>query len=169
MITKYDYIAIAALIFTILFNSAAVYLQKTKQIYSRFGVSAFTVHSVLISIPWAVFIGTEFLANKSTWRLEHTHPVAGYLIMAVALILFIAAIRQIGANALGNGFFFGHPLRNLKGIYSFIREPIYWSYTIWFAGIGLVTSLKVFFVFSAISIIGLIGFESWIERPTSSK
>jgi protein-S-isoprenylcysteine O-methyltransferase Ste14 len=57
----------------------------------------------------------------------------------------------------------------LKGIYSFIREPIYWSYTIWFAGIGLVTSLKVFFVFSAISIIGLIGFESWIERPTSSK
>ncbi len=166
MISKYDYIAIAALVLAILANSAAVYLQKTRDIFKRFGSSAFTVHSLLISIPWGFFILTEFLANKSSWRLDHTYPEIGYVIMAIALALFIAAIQQIGVNALGNGYFFGRPYRKLGGIYRYVPEPIYWSYTIWFAGIGLVTSLKVFFIFSIISIIGLVGFESWIERPS---
>jgi protein-S-isoprenylcysteine O-methyltransferase Ste14 len=88
--------------------------------------------------------------------------------MVGALVLFGLALQQIGWSALGNGNFFGRPLRKLAGIYKYIHEPIYWSYAIWFAGIGLVTSLKSFFVFSLVSIIGLVGVESWVERPKAS-
>ena len=166
---KYDYIAIGAFIFTILFNSGTVYLQKSRNIYQIFGSKAFTVHSILISIPWGFFIFTEFLANRSNWRLDHSYPVLGISIMAVALAMFIAAIWQIGSGALGNGYFFGRPLRDLQGIYRYIKEPIYWSYTIWFFGLAFLTSLKVFFVYMVISVIGLVWFESWVERPDVGK
>lgn len=166
---KYDYISIGALAFTILFNSGMVYLQKSRNIYQKFGSKAFTVHSLLISIPWGLFIGTEFLAGRSDWRLAHASPFVGIIIMAAALALFIAAIKEIGWNALGNGYFFGRPLRNLKGIYRYIKEPIYWSYTVWFFGLGFLTSMKVFFVYSIISVIGLVWFEAWVERPNDAK
>lgn len=167
--TPYDYSSIGLLVLTIAVNSTLVYFQKTRNIYQRFGPHAYTVHVWTITIFWGAFIISEFLNNRSTWRLMHSYPLIGYTVMGAALVLFFLAIKQIGWSALGNGNFFGSPHRRLGGIYNYIREPIYWSYTIWFAGIGLVTSLKSFFVFSIISIIGLVGVESWAERPTKGQ
>ena len=161
----YDYLSIALLMLAITANTLLIYLHKTRQIFERFGSYAYTVHGTIISVFWGAFIISEFADSRSSWRLMHSYPVLGYAIMASALILFGLAIQQIGWNALSNGYFFGRPLRKLGGVYLYIREPIYWSYTIWFAGIGLVTSLKSFFVYSLISIIGLVGIESWVERP----
>lgn len=163
--TIYDKIAIALLILTIIVNCVTVHLQKTKRIYDRFGRHALTVHSVIVSIFWGLFIISEFVTNKSTWRLENSYPLIGYTIMAVALTIFILAIRQIGYKALSNGNFFGQPWKDLKGIYKVLPEPIYISYTVWFIGIGLASSLKVFFVFAVISLIGLVVIESRVERP----
>ena len=123
------------------------------------------MHSIIISIFWGAFIATEFLANQSTWRTALAYPVLGWSIMAVALTIFILALRQIGYRALANGNFFEQPVRTLGGIYKIIPEPIYASYSLWYAGIGLITSLKVFFVLAIISLIGLIGLEAWVERP----
>jgi len=164
--TKFDYFAIAALVLAIGINSLTVYLHKKYRVYDRFGHNALTVHSTLISIFWGGFIATEFLASKSTWRTALAYPVLGWLIMAVALTIFILALRQIGYRALANGNFFGQPLRALGGIYKMVPEPIYVSYSLWYAGIGLVTSLKVFFVLAIVSLIGLVGLEAWVERPS---
>jgi hypothetical protein len=166
--TSYDYLSISLLLLAIAMNSALVYLQKTRQIYRRFGAHAYGVHGSFITLFWGVFIISEFVDNKSTWRLAQGYPLIGFAVMVGALVLFGLALQQIGWSALGNGNFFGRPLRKLAGIYKYIHEPIYWSYAIWFAGIGLVTSLKSFFVFSLVSIIGLVGVESWVERPKAS-
>lgn len=166
--TKYDLISILALIATILINSGLVYLQKTRQIYRRFGPQAYLVHSIVVSLVWGGFIITEFLANATTWRFDHTYPVFGLPIMGAALAVFVAALTQIGGNALANGNFFHYPVRKLSGIYRYIKEPIYWSYAAWFLGLAFVTGMKVFLVYVVITIIGLVWFESWVERPTSS-
>jgi protein-S-isoprenylcysteine O-methyltransferase Ste14 len=164
-VTNYDYLSISLLILAIGVNSALVWLQKTRQIYQRFGKRAHGVHGSLISVFWGAFIISEFVDNSSTWRLPHAYPIAGLTLMAGALLLFGLALQQIGWDALSNGNFFGKPMRKLGGVYRYIREPIYWSYAVWFAGIGLVTSLKAFFIYTLISIIGLVGVESWVERP----
>jgi protein-S-isoprenylcysteine O-methyltransferase Ste14 len=157
--TKYDLISILALLATIIINSGLVYLQKTREIYRRFGRRAYLVHSIV----------TEFLANATTWRFSHTYPMVGLPIMAVALVVFVAALSQIGGNALANGNFFHYPVRRLGGIYKYIKEPIYWSYAAWFFGLAFVTGMKVFLVYVVITIVGLVWFESWVERPTSTK
>ncbi len=165
--TKYDLISILALIATIAINSGLVYLQKTRQIYLRWGKNAYLVHSVVITAVWGGFIATEFLANATTWRFSHTSPAVGLSIMVVALAIFVAALTQIGGNALANGNFFHYPIRKLGGVYRYIKEPIYWSYAAWFFGLALLTGMKVFLVYVIITIIGLVWFESWVERPTS--
>lgn len=167
--TSYDFASILLLILAIATNSTLVYLQKTRNVYKRFGQRAYGMHGILISLLWGVFIISEFVNNRSTWRFSHGYPTFGFAVMAAALALFGLAIQQIGWTALGNGYFFGKPLRKLGGVYKYVPEPIYWSYAIWFAGIGFVTSLKVFFVFTIISIVGLVGIESWVERPTERK
>ena len=153
---------------TISINSGAVYLQKTRHIYDRFGNNGYTAHVILVSAVWGTFIATEFLTSRSTWRFSHAYPVAGLVVMGIALALFVSAMREIGSHALSNGNFFGQPIKQLGGIYRYIREPIYWSYAVWFLGLCLLTSQKVFLAYAVISIIGLVGFESWVERPTSS-
>jgi protein-S-isoprenylcysteine O-methyltransferase Ste14 len=167
--TKYDLISILALMATIAINSALVYLQKTRQLYRRFGHQAYFVHSVVITLVWGGFIVTEFLANASTWRFNHTYPAIGLPIMAAALTLFVAALTQIGGNALANGNFFHYPIRKLGGIYLYIKEPIYWSYAAWFFGLAFLTGMKVFLAYVVITIVGLVLFESWVERPASPK
>ena len=119
-------------------------------------------------IFWALFIGSGFLVNRSSWRLGLDYRLAGGLVMIIALVLFCLALQQIGWPALSNGNFFGQPIRKLGGVYRYIREPIYWSYTIWFAGIGLLTSQKAFFIISLVNLIGLVGIEAWAERPAAS-
>ncbi len=153
------------LLLTIAVNSLAVYLQKTRQVYNRFGTHGYAVHTVIISVFWGAFIITEFIANKTTWRFGHNYVVPGLLIMALALALFAAAFQQIGSSALSNGNFFGRPLRQLRGVYTYIREPMYVSYVIWFLGLCLLTSMKVFLVYAAITLVGLVGLESYVERP----
>lgn len=167
--TIYDKVAIALLLITIFVNCVTVYLQKTRRIYDRFGRHALTVHSIIVSIFWGLFIISEFVASKSDWRLDNTFPVIGYGIMFVALAIFILAIREIGYKALSNGNFFGQPTKQLKGVYKYVPEPIYVSYTLWFVGIGFASSLKVFFVFAVISLIGLVVVESRVERPDQSE
>lgn len=166
--SSYDFLAIGLLVLAIGVNSGLVYLQKTRGLYDRFGPSAYRVHGAILTVFWGSFIGSEFLVSRSSWRLGLHYPLAGGLVMIMALALFCLALQQIGWPALSNGNFFGQPIRKLGGVYRYIREPIYWSYTIWFAGIGLVTGQKAFFVISLVSLIGLVGIEAWVERPTAS-
>lgn len=165
MIGFYDILAIVLLIVAIGVNSLSVYAQKKYKFYDRFGANGYAIHNVIISLAWGVFIISEFLAARSDWRLENSFPLVGYGIMAIALLIFILAMQQIGRHALGNGNFFGKPLRKLGGIYSVLPEPIYVSYSLWFLGIGLVSSLKVFFILAVVGFVGLVFVEARVERP----
>ncbi len=165
----YDILAIAFLIIAIGTNSCSVYLQKRYRYYDKFGRNGYAIHSVVISIAWGSFVLTEFLAANSSWRLDNAYPVLGYAIMLVALVIFILAFKQIGIHGLGNGNFFGRPLRRLGGIYKNIPEPIYVSYSLWFLGIAFVSYLKVFFLLTIVGFIGLIFIEARVERPYKHK
>ncbi len=162
--TFYDFLSAGALILAIGVNTITIYLQKTRGLYDRFGKNAGRVHGIIISIFWGLFIISEFLISNSSWRIAESYAVVGALVMSLALVIFIAAIKQIGFQALGNGNFFGSPTRKLKGVYNYIPEPIYVSYTVWFLGIGLITAQKGFFVLAILSIVGLIGVESRVEQ-----
>ncbi len=166
--TKYDYLACLALVLAILINSLSVYLQRSRQLYKRFGHAGYAVHTTLISLAWGLFLVTEFLASRTTWRTAHSYPVAGLAIVILAVFLFLAAIKEIGTSALSNGNFFGRPVRKLAGIYRYIASPIYWSYAVCFLGLAALTGMKVFLVSTVLAVVGLVGFESWIERPVSS-
>ena len=161
----YDALTISLLVVAIGANSLSVYVQKRYGYYTKFGDKAYTIHSVVILVAWGIFIVSEFVAALSSWRLESTYPLIGYGIMITALTIFILALRQIGIHGLGNGNFFGKPVRKLGGIYKIIPEPIYVSYSLWFLGIGFATSLKVFFVLAFASFVGLVLVEARVERP----
>lgn len=162
--TSYDYLAYLLLIAAIGVNSMSVYAQRRWKVYDRFGKNALTVHSVIIGLFWALFIGSEFLLSQSSWRLDEPNRLIGLTVMGVALSLFVAAMRQIGAGGLGNSNFFGGGIKKLRGVYLYLYDPIYWSYSLWFLGLAYVTGQKGFFVITIISVIGLIGIESRVER-----
>lgn len=159
----YDCLAIGLLVLAIGVNSVSVYLQKSRHIYKRFGSNALKVHSAIISFFWLLFIGSEFLVSRSSWS-QTAYPILGLTIMAVALIIFVAAFRQVGLQGLGNGNFFGHATRRLKGIYRFMPEPMYLSYVIWFMGLGMLTGQKAFFLIALVAFVGLFFVEAQIER-----
>jgi len=140
-------------------------MQKRYKYYDKFGKDGYAIHSVVVSVAWGLFVVTEFLAARSTWRLDSSYPVLGYATMLVALVIFVLALKQIGIHGLGNGNFFGKPLQQLGGIYNYLPEPIYISYCLWFLGIAFASSLKVFFVLALVGFIGLIFIEARIERP----
>jgi len=159
----YDAFALVALIFAIGVNTLAVYLQKRKRIYDRFGKHALLIHSVVISFFWGVFVLSEFLLMRSDW-ITVAYPLAGVATMLLGLMVFCAALRQIGSGALGNSNFFGGEIKRLSGIYRYVNEPIYTSYVIWFLGLGLVTGRIGFYVIAAVAAIGLYGIESKVEE-----
>jgi len=159
----YDYLAIGTLVLAILVNTLTVYSHRRWGIYARFGQRAWAVHQLVLTMFWGLAVAAGFLLQRSEFVLERQYPVFGGLIMIAAIVLFAAAIKQIGAQGLGNGNFFGQPVRKLRGVYLWMENPIYISYVMWYAGLMAATAHITFGIMSLISVIGLLGIESKIE------
>lgn len=162
----YDYFAIAALTLAIIVNTLTVYLQRTRDIYKRFGKRAWMVHQIILTLFWGLAVLAGFGLGGSNFSIDRTFPLVGFSIMMGAVLLFAAALKQVGSQGLGNGNFFGKPVKKLGGVYKLINDPMYFSYFFWYLGLALTTGKITFFIMAGIVVVGLIGVESRLESVT---
>jgi len=135
------YFILTCLVFAlaITINSVSVYLQKRHVFYGRWG-KGWLAHSLLITPAWATFI---FLVSQLHihYLIPSAHiALAGYFLLAMGLVIFMAAIYEIGPQALVNGNLFGKGRLSHNGIYRFLKNPIYDSYIMAFVVIGVIAA-----------------------------
>jgi len=158
------YVACGLLVLAITVNCMAVYLQKKHLIYERFGGKAHAVHASVISIFWLAFIVSYvWLETQTPAGAVPFNQVTGGIIKLVAVIIFYQSLKQIGNGALTNKDLFTNKRVTLSGIYSYVREPIYTSYTLFIFGSAIGTGIAGFYYLALISLIGLQLIEAKIE------
>jgi protein-S-isoprenylcysteine O-methyltransferase Ste14 len=161
----YFTLTLLSVILAITVNSVSVYLQKHRRVYDKFD-NGLMVHSIVITPCWVIFALLLSELNQVYEIDIPEYPVAGYLLIGIAICLFVASIRQIGSGALINANFFQKqetkPVKS--GVYKYLKNPIYDSYFLVFIGLGLALSNATFFIIAGISFIGLNIIESKIER-----
>lgn len=152
-----------SLLLAVAVNSCSVYLQKQRRIYDKFR-HGLLVHGLIILPFWLAF---GFLASTlgSNYRLPTIPlPALGYVLTAAAICMFVTAVYSLGPGSLVNSNFFKATAFTKKGIYKFLRNPIYDSYWLFFLALGFITSNAAFFIIAGLSFIGLNVIESRIER-----
>lgn len=145
-------------------NSVLVWLQKTRHIYSRFGKHALSVHSLVLTLVWGLFVASLWLLPSSSLRSTGLRiPFIGLILLAAGVLLFTTAYRQIGSGGFNNANFFGGPTKQLNGIYRYCNDPMYVSYSLLLLSGAFMTGIVTYVLLSVIAAIGLLGFESRAE------
>lgn len=90
--------------------------------------------------------------------------ILGVVLVATAIVLFIAAIKTIGSGALVNSNFLKPQQKVTGGVYRYFKNPIYDSYALFFLGFGLIYSNWGYIVLSALVWLLLICIESRVEK-----
>lgn len=159
------YIACSLLVLAITVNCLTVYLQKKHQIYDRFGDNAHKIHSLVIAFFWLAFIAFYmYFESQLTGATTFKSPILGYSLKLISLIIFYLSIKQIGSGALTNKDLFSGEWKKLSGVYKYVNEPIYTSYTLFILGSAFVNGVDAFYYMSLISLVGLQIIEATIEN-----
>ena len=100
------------------------------------------------------FFQWELLPKKQIIQVSTLSYLLGFLIIIIALIILLVAIKDLGRNLSP----FPRPINNSNlvttGIYRFTRHPMY--YSLIFISFGFfITKLSIFYLFLSISL-GLI-------------
>lgn len=163
----YTWWATATLVLAITVNTFTVHSQKKYKIYNKyFGKSAQVVHVAIISVVWGAFVLAAYNLNQSDWRLLQAYPLGGAALLLLALVIFVAAYVQIGSDGIVNANFFGKKTKKLQGIYNFMPEPMYVSYTLLLLGLAVRTGIKGYFLLAIIAAVGF-AVESRVESVDS--
>jgi protein-S-isoprenylcysteine O-methyltransferase Ste14 len=163
------WLAITALVVAIAVNCAAVWAQKRHRFYDRrFGRYAWPAHIALLVLVWgaaiAAIVALVVVGPEPSWPLPHWVRLPGLAVGVVATTIFGLAIRQLGAQALFNGNFFGHgrPYSH-AGMYALLADPMYVGYTLSFVALALREADGVYLLLAAVSYVGF-KVEAWFER-----
>lgn len=166
--------ALASLAVAITVNCVAVHAQKRHRFYDRFGRWDWTAHIVLLVVAWGAAIGLMtamgIAGPEVSWPMPTWVRPLGLVVGIAASVIFGLAIRELGAQALFNGNFFGRgrPF-NRASIYRLMADPMYVAYTLTFVGLAFRFADAVWFLFAAISAVGLNVVESRVERYSDSE
>ena len=100
------------------------------------------------------FLQWEFIPQKQIIQVNPFSYLVGFLIIIIALIILLVAIKDLGRNLSP----FPRPIKNSNlvttGIYRFTRHPMY--YSLIFISFGVfITKLSIYYLFLSISL-GLI-------------
>ena len=100
------------------------------------------------------FFKWEFIPQKQIIQVSALSFLVGFLIIIIALIILLVAIKDLGKNLSP----FPRPTNNsnlvTKGIYQYTRHPMY--YSLIFISFGVfITKLSIYYLFLSISL-GLI-------------
>ena len=113
---------------------------------------------IIVSLQFFIislhFFQWEFIPQKQIIQVSNLSTIAGFLIIIVAFIILLIAIKDLGRNLSP----FPRPINNSNlvttGIYRFTRHPMY--YSLIFISFGVfITKLSIYYLFLSI-ILGLI-------------
>ena len=109
------------------------------------------------------FFKWEFIPEKQIIQVTPFSYFVGFLIIIIAFIILIVAIKDLGRNLSP----FPRPINNSKlvttGIYRFTRHPMY--YSLIFISFGVfITKLSIYYLFLLISLSLIIKFKISLEE-----
>ena len=109
------------------------------------------------------FFQWEFIPQKQIIQVSTLSYLLGVLIIIIALIILLVAIKDLGRNLSP----FPRPIKNSNlvttGIYRFTRHPMY--YSLIFISFGVfITKLSVYYLFLSISLGLIIKFKIALEE-----
>ena len=109
------------------------------------------------------FFKWEFIPEKQIIQVTPFSYFIGFLIIIIAFIILLVAIKDLGSNLSP----FPRPINNsnlvTKGIYRFIRHPMY--YSLIFISFGVfITRLSIYYLFLSTSLILIIKFKIALEE-----
>ena len=109
------------------------------------------------------FFQWEFIPKKQIIQVTPFSYFVGFLIIIIAFIILLAAIKDLGRNLSP----FPRPINNsnlvTKGIYRFTRHPMY--YSLIFISFGVfITKLSIYYLFLSTSLILIIKFKIALEE-----
>ena len=109
------------------------------------------------------FFKWEFISQKQIIQVSPLSYLVGFLIIIIALIILLVAIKDLGSNLSP----FPRPINNsnlvTKGIYRFTRHPMY--YSLIFISFGVfMTKLSIYYLFLSTSLILIIKLKIILEE-----
>ena len=109
------------------------------------------------------FFDWEFIPEKQIIQVTPLSYLVGFLIIIIALIILLVAIKDLGRNLSP----FTRPTNNSKlvttGIYRVMRHPMY--YSLIFISFGVfITKLSLYYLFLTISLGSIIKFKISLEE-----
>ena len=109
------------------------------------------------------FLKWEFIPEKQIIQVTPFSYFVGFLIIIIAFIILLVAIKDLGRNLSP----FPKPIKNsnlvTKGIYRFMRHPMY--YSLIFISIGVfIIKLSIYYLFLLISLGLIIKFKIALEE-----
>ena len=109
------------------------------------------------------FFQWEFIPQKQIIQVSPLSYLVGFLIIIIAFIILILAIKDLGRNLSP----FPRPISNSNlvttGIYRFTRHPMY--YSLIFISIGIfITKLSIYYLLLSISLGLIIKFKIALEE-----
>ena len=109
------------------------------------------------------FFQWQFIPQKQIIQVSPFSYFVGFLIILIALIILLIAIKDLGRNL--SPFPIPKPNSNLvtTGIYQFTRHPMY--YALIFISFGVfITKLSIYYLFLSISLSLIIKFKIALEE-----
>ena len=122
---------------------------------------------ILVSLQFFIislhFLKWEFIPEKQIIQVTPFSYIVGVLIIIIAFIILLVAIKDLGRNLSP----FPRPIKNsnlvTKGIYRFIRHPMY--YSLIFISFGVfITKLSFYYLFLSTSLILIIKLKIILEE-----
>ena len=109
------------------------------------------------------FFQWEFIPQKQIIQVSHLSDLVGFLIILIAFIILLVAIKDLGRNLSP----FPRPIKKSNlvttGIYRFTRHPMY--YSLIFISFGVfITKLSIYYLFLSISLALIIKFKIALEE-----
>ena len=109
------------------------------------------------------FFQWEFIPQKKIIQVSPLSYLVGFLIIIIAFIILLFTIKDLGKNLSP----FPRPINNsnlvTKGIYRFMRHPMY--YSLIFISFGVfITKLSIYYLILSISLFLIIKFKIALEE-----
>ena len=114
------------------------------------------------------FFQWEFIPQKQIIQVSTFSYLLGYLIIIIAFIILLFAIKELGRNLSP----FPRPIKNSSlvstGIYRFTRHPMY--YSLIFISFGVfITKLSIYYLFLSTSLGLVLKFKIALEEEYLNK